>query len=185
MSVMSNALLFLVTVIFNVYLLVLILRIVLQKVGAHFYNPVTQFVVKLTNPVIDPIKKFIPTWKGWDFPTIAVILVVDWIKLILMGFISAGMFIGILPLIIASLADIATLIINIFFIAILINVILSWVRPSAYNPVFEIVNLISEPILRPFRRVIPPIAGLDLSPFIAMIALKLVDIVVIGILFGH
>ena len=84
-----------------------------------------------------------------------------------------------MSLVLFSLAELFRLTINVFFWSILIQVIISWVNPGSYNPVTSLLYSLNEPLLRPARRLVPPISGFDLSPVVVMIALKLVEILFI------
>ncbi|OQY54935.1 MAG: hypothetical protein B6247_09655 [Candidatus Parabeggiatoa sp. nov. 2] len=93
-----------------------------------------------------------------------------------------GQSLGIFGLFLLSVANLLSLLIYIFIFAIIIQVILSWLTPNSYNPLTELLHHLNEPVLRPVRRKIPPVQGLDLSPMVVIIALYLVDILLVGYL---
>jgi len=172
---------FLIEVLVGMYLFAVILRFLLQLVQASFYNPLSQFVVKLTNPVLLPLRRIIPGYGGIDVACIVLMFLVEIIKYVLLfGLLyrtvpSAG---GVLLLCVADLAQQFS---NLYFFAILLIVILSWINTNSYNnPITELLYKITAPILRPLQRVLPVIAGFDLSPLFALIALKLLDILVLN-----
>ena len=168
-----SALIFLTNTILDLYILIVMLRVILQWVGAKFYNPITQLIVKLTNPVIIPLRRILPPFKGIDLASFLVLLILEFIKLVLIIYLSVGTLPGIFGLVVIAFGELLDVILDIFFFAILINVIISWVNPMSSSPVNEILYLITEPLLKPIRKIIPPIAGFDLSPIPALIILQL------------
>lgn len=183
LRLVDNGLLFLVQTVFNLYILIVMLRIILQWVGARFTNPISQLVIKLTNPVVTPLRKLIPSFKGIDIASFLVLLILEFIKLSLIIFLKAGIMAGFFGLVVMAFADILDTILDVFFFAILVNIILSWVTPTAHGPISEILYQITEPLLRPFRQFIPTIAGFDISPIPVLIILQLLSIVVTQPLF--
>lgn len=169
----SQAFIFLINTVFDIYLLAVALRFLLQLFRADFYNPISQLLVKITNPPLKYIRKFVPGFKGKDWSSIVLMLIIISVKISLITLISSGRILAIHSLFILSLAGILKLVINIFMISIFIQVILSWVSPGAYNPATVILNRLTEPLLGPARKIIPPIGGLDLSPILVIIVLQL------------
>lgn len=184
MDPVSQALYFLISTLFDLYTFILILRFILQYLGINYYNPFTQFVVKATSPVVKPFRRIIPGYKGIDFATLTVILILSLIKLALIWFITYKSLPFIPGLLLLVVGDIIKLTINLYFYAILAQVILSWVAPTSHSPVVEIINRLTWPIMRPFKRWIPPIGGIDISPIPAMISLQLVKILIANSLLG-
>jgi len=168
-----NPFAFLVDSLFSIYIMVLMLRVILQWTRADFYNPLSQFVVKITNPLVVPLRRIIPGFGGLDIATLLLIFLLTCLKLYLVILINGIPFmsISLVSVILTSIKDMIDLVLNIFLFAILIQAILSWVNPDPYNPVMGILNTVTAPVLRPFRRLIPPIGGIDISPMIAMIAI--------------
>ena len=164
----SQAFIFLITTVFDIYLLAVALRFLLQLFRADFYNPISQLLVKITNPPLKYIRKFVPGFKGKDWSSVVLMLIIISVKISLITLISGGKILAIHSLFILSLAGILKLVINIFMISIFIQVILSWVSPGAYNPATVILNRLTEPLLGPARKFIPPIGGLDLSPILQL-----------------
>lgn len=179
MNFISEAFLFLIQTLFNLYLFVVILRLILQWRRADFYNPVSQFVIKLTNPVVMPLRRFFSPIKRFDTATFVLLMVLEFLKLFIVIFVKAGVFPGLLGLLLWSVGDLLDLVITIYFYAILVVVILSWLNPMGQNPVLIVLYLITDPLLEPARRLIPLIAGLDLSPIFALILLKVAEILLI------
>jgi YggT family protein len=174
----DNPLLFLIETLFDLYIIVLMLRFVLQQVRADFYNPISQFIVKATAPVLNPARKIIPGIGGIDLATIIVVVLFIAIKIFIIALL-AGYSPTLPALILTGIRDFISLALNIFIFAIVIQAILSWINPDPYNPVSSLLFSITRPVLEPFRRIIKPVGGLDLSPLFALIALMFVQRLVV------
>jgi YggT family protein len=170
---------FLIQTVFGLYLLALMLRLLLQWVHADFYNPVSQFIVKITNPPLRPLRRIIPGWGGIDLASVLLLIALQMVELFLVN-LTLGRAFGMSGLFIAAIAELLELSINIFVGAILIQVILSWVAPGSYNPLIGLVHKIAEPLLAPARRIIPPFSGIDLSPLVALVVLQLLKFLVVS-----
>lgn len=176
-SYLTNPVIFLVQVLFGAYILVVMLRFLLQLLKADFYNPVSQFIVKLTSPVLRYLRRVIPGLGGIDLASVVLMWALKTIELALIISLAG---LPISPMVFAwAVPELIKLCINIFLFSILIQVILSWVSPGAYNPATAVISYLTEPILRPARRIIPPIGGLDLSPMLAMIGLYLLQMLLL------
>lgn len=170
----NNAFLFLVTTLFDIYISIILARFILQMVRADFYNPVSQFIVKATNPLLIPLRKIIPGFGGLDVASLVlfVALVVVKLGIYIFVFHDPGQ-VNILALFIFFLKSLANTVINFFLFVIFVSAILSWVTAAGggYNPFADILNQIAEPVLAPARKIIPPMGGLDISPMLVMIAM--------------
>ncbi len=175
---LSNAGVFLIKTLFGLYLLALMLRFLLQWARADFFNPISQFVVKITNPPLKPLRRVIPGFFGLDLAAVVLMVAIKLIELALVQSVVGGalVFGGLL---VVALAELLSLALDVFFFSILIQVILSWVNPGAYNPAVSLLHAINEPLLRPARRLIPPVGGLDLSPLVVMVALQLATLLMV------
>ena len=175
---LTNPAVFLIQTLFGLYILVVMLRFMLQLFRADFYNPVSQFVVKITAPPLRPLRRLIPGFTGIDLAALVLAWLLKTLELalvmMLMG--AGGSLLGTFLWAIPELVD---LLLNIFLFAILIQVILSWVNPGAYNPATSLLYSITEPLLRPARTLLPPISGLDLSPMLVMIGLVLLKMLLL------
>ncbi len=170
---------FLIHTIFGLYVLAVMLRVLLQWVRADFYNPVSQFVVKVTAPALRPLRRVIPGFAGIDLAAIVLMValkLVEWWVVLSLGGVTPA-FGGVLFL---AIADLVGLLLNVFLVAILIQVVLSWVSPGTYNTVTSLLYKLTEPLLAPARRLLPPISGLDLSPLLVLIALQLVKLLLVA-----
>ena len=174
----TNPLIFLVKTLFGLYIALVLIRFLLQWARADFYNPISQFVVKLTSPVLRPLRKVIPGYRGLDLASLVLAWLLEAVQLMLLGMLFG---IGFRPF--AALAwaipALIGLFISIFLFAILVRVILSWVNPDPYNPAVDLLNRITDPILIPAQRLLPPLGGIDLSPMVAMIALVLLQMLLL------
>ncbi|PMY35528.1 YggT family protein [Pseudomonas sp. GW456-L14] len=164
----------------SLYLLIVLLRFVLQLVRADFYNPLCQFAVRATQPLLKPMRRVIPSLFGLDMSSLILAIVVQLLLMALTLLLTYGTTGNPLQLLIWSIIGVTALFMKIFFFALIISVILSWVAPGSHNPGAELVNQICEPALAPFRRILPSMGGLDISPILAFMVLKLIDMLVIN-----
>ncbi|KEZ71960.1 YggT family protein [Pseudomonas syringae] len=164
----------------SLYLLIVLLRFVLQLVRANFYNPLCQFIVRATQPLLKPLRRIIPSLFGLDMSSLVLAIIVQMILMALTLLLMFGTTGGPLHLLLWSIISVTALFLKIFFFALIISVILSWVAPGSHNPGAELVNQICEPALAPFRKIVPNLGGLDISPILAFLVLKLLDMLVIN-----
>jgi YggT family protein len=169
---------FLIQTVFGLYILAVMLRLMLQWARADFYNPISQFIVKITNPPLKPLRRVVPGWGGIDLASVLLLIVLEMLELFLVN-LAVGRAYGMSGLFVQSLAELLALVINVFIGAILIQVVLSWVAPSSYNPITGLVHSIAEPLLTPARRILPPMAGIDFSPLVVLIVLQLLKILIV------
>jgi len=176
----ANAGSFLLDVIFGLYIGAVMLRLFLQWSRADFYNPLSQAIVKLTNPVLRPLRRYIPAIGRVDTASVALVLVLQmlnlWLSLTVAGAAGAG-FGGIFVL---ALAELLAKALYILMFAIFVQVVASWVAPGAYNPALSLVDSITYPLLKPLRSLLPPLGGLDLSPMVALILLQLAQMLLVA-----
>jgi len=167
----SNALLFLVSALFDLALFVFLTRILLQLVRADFYNPISQLIWKLTQPLIDPMSRMLPRFRRLDLASSLVALMIAFAEIeaitilfhVNIGLVSALWF---------SVLKILRMIMQFYTLTLFVQAILSWVGPGVSNPAANVLWSLNEPLLRPVRRMIPLVAGLDLSPIVVMILLQ-------------
>jgi YggT family protein len=174
----DNPFIFLIDTLFDLYIIVLMLRFILQQVRADFYNPISQFIVKATSPVLVPARRVIPPLGGIDLATVVVIIVFMALKIFILAMLT-GYSPSIAALLLTGVRDFITLALNIFIFAIIVQAILSWINPDPYNPVSALLFSITRPVLQPFRQLIKPIGGLDLSPLFALIVLMFIERLVV------
>ncbi len=166
---LANPAIFLIQMLFGFYILLVMLRFLLQLVKADFYNPISQFIVKATSPALTYLRRIIPGLKGIDLASVVLMWALKALELtLIIALVGMPASIMVFAWAIPGLIDLAF---DVFIYAILIQVIMSWVNPGTYNPAVALINSITEPVLRPARKILPPMGGLDLSPMFALIGL--------------
>ncbi|MDP2745147.1 YggT family protein [Pseudomonas sp.] len=176
---LNTAAVYILQTIGSLYLLIVLLRFILQLVRADFYNPVSQFIVRATHPLLKPLRKIIPSLAGLDLASLVLAIV---LQLLLMAVTLLLLGYGLdnpLQLLVWSIIGVTALFLKVFFFALIISVILSWVAQGSHNPTAMLINQICEPLLSPIRRILPSMGGLDLSPIVAFLLLNLIDMLVI------
>lgn len=162
------------------YLTIVLLRFLLQLARADFYNPISQFVVKATNPPLRPLRRFIPGWGGIDGAALVLAVAIQAITFFLILFALNGSIPGINPLTLLtwSVLNVLGLIVKIYFWSVIAVVVVSWVAPGSHHPAIQLVAQITEPVMRPVRNVMPAIGGLDLSPIVVFLILNVISVVI-------
>lgn len=176
MAALNDILVYLVYVFFGLYLLAMLLRFLLQLVRADFYNPISQALVKLTNPLVVPLRRVIPGYAGIDLSSLLLAIVLQMVMVALLVLLQTGALLPPLPLLMVGLLGIAAYLVQIYFFAILAMIILSWVAAGSNSPVLYLLYQLTEPVMAPFRKVIPPMGGLDLSPILVFVVINVVQI---------
>lgn len=172
-SYLGDALLYLVNTIFSLYILLVVLRFLLQTVRADTQNPVSRFLLQATGLPLRLLRRFIPGFAGVDWSCIVLMVGLQAIELSLTSLIAFGSSLAFPGLVLLSGAELLKLVIYIFMFVIFVQIILSWINPGAYNPVTVLLYQLSEPLLRPARRILPPAYGIDFSPILVFIFLQL------------
>ncbi|GJL82271.1 MAG: hypothetical protein DHS20C01_19050 [marine bacterium B5-7] len=172
-SYVGDAGLFLIESVVGFYLLVVILRFLFQLFRVDFYNPLTQFVLVLTNPPLKPLQQFIPGIFGFDMAAVVLAIVIAVIKIALIAMLK-GYPLDMGAAVILAIADVLQTIVYIFIFVTFARAIMSWFQQGGYSPLTRLLDSLSEPLLAPIRRVLPPVGGLDFSPFVLIILLTLV-----------
>ena len=162
----------------SLYLLVVMLRFLFQLVRADFYNPISQFMVKATNPLLKPLRKVIPGAFGIDLASVVLALLVQWLVIQLCALLLGAGFLNPLQVLTWALIGLLSLTANIFFWGLLISIVVSWVAPQSYHPALLLLRQLIEPVMAPFKRMIPPMGGLDISPIFAFLALNIIKILI-------
>jgi YggT family protein len=166
----TDALAFIINTIGQLYLFVLLLRILLPWLGADFRNPIAQAILKITSPVVVPLRRIIPPVGRIDTATVLVAFVIQYL-LILLVLLIYGTTAGFAAIASTAVVNLVLLTLRLFVFAIIIRVILSWIAPGGYNPALAIIHTLTDRVLLPFRRFIPPLGGLDLSPLLAILTI--------------
>lgn len=176
----ENPFIFLIDTLFSIYIAIMLLRFILQQVGADFYNPISQFVVKATQPLVGISRRFIPSIKKIDTATLVLVLMLIVMKLVLILSITGAQFNGQL-LLIKAVYDLISLTFDIFIIALFVQAILSWINPDPYHPVSSLLRSLTFPVLKPIKKFIPPMGGIDLSTLVGLIGLMFIKRLVLSL----
>ncbi len=163
----------------GLYLMAILLRFLLQVAKADFYNPISQAVVRITDPLVRVFRNFIPGYKGIDFSTLILALLVEAVAICVLillyggslpspGFIVTWAFVGVLYFMI-----------NIYYYAIIASIIMSFVMlfsgSTNPHPILRLIWQLTEPVMAPVRKVVPPMGGLDFSPIFIFIIIGLIQ----------
>lgn len=189
-SYLTSPLLLVINTLFDLFVLLILLRFMLQMLRADFYNPISQFVVRATSLALKPLRRIIPGFAGQDIAALVLCLIILLIKYLILRTMGIGVIelanvlapigsVSVFGLVVIALAEMLAMFINIFLFAIIIMVIISWVNPGSYNPAIGLISTLSRPVMRPIQRFIPPLGGLDLSPLFATLGLMVVKMLLI------
>lgn len=178
MTPLTQAGMLVINTLVGLYLLLVVLRFLLQLVRADFYNPVSQFIVKATNPLLIPLRKIIPGLGGVDVASLVLAVFVQAIAIILILLLNNFP----LPfphILIWSVVGVLSLLLKVYFWGLLITVIASWVAPNSYNPALILINQILEPAMKPIRKLLPDMGGIDISPIIMFLAIQVLEVLLV------
>lgn len=171
-AAMATLILF-ITILFDLVVFLFLTRILLVWHNVHYFNPICQFIGKLTNPLVNPLTKFIPRIGKLETASLLIVLLLQIIKAMIIYGLNTGMLL-LSPVVLGyALFKTAGQLASLLFYVVLIIILFSWINPGMRTPLTEVLSAIAEPLLRPFRRLIPPIAGFDISPIPVLIGLQL------------
>ena len=164
---------------FYFFILILFLRLLFQLVRADFHNPLSQFIVKVTNPVLVPVRRIVPPMGHLDSASLLLIVVIKIIELCLKQLIVYGGISSFYNIFAVSIIELVHMGLNFYLFAIIGQIILSWVAPYNDNPAVGILYQITEPVMRPARKLIPPMGGLDVSPIIILLSIQVLELLLL------
>ncbi|HEC27348.1 MAG TPA: YggT family protein [Gammaproteobacteria bacterium] len=167
-----NSASFVIQTLFGLYILAVLLRFLFQLLGAHFRNPISQFIVTLTNPALRPLRRIIPGYGGIDFSALLLMLALQVLELLLISFLY-GTTPSVAGLLILATGKLLEMTVYIFMFAVFARIIISWVNPHLYNHMTSLLRSLTDFMMRPASQLIPPIGMLDLSPIIVFLILGL------------
>jgi len=167
---------YLIQTLLSVYLVAMLLRFLLQVVRADFYNPISQFLVKITNPLVVPLRKVVPGFAGIDVASLLLALLLQLGAIVALLLINGLGMPNILLLLVWSALGVIGLLVNIYFFALLGMIILSWVAPGSNQPAIYLLHQITEPVMAPFRKALPAMGGMDFSPILLFILINIIQI---------
>ena len=167
----TGAVNYLVSTIIDLYIAAILLRLLLQWVRADFYNPLCQFLVKVTNPVLVPARRIVPSVGRLDTASVVVMFLLELVQLVIISQLSEAGF-ELQFMLLFSLRKLLVTLLMTYFVLIIARVIVSWIGSQSRHPLIPLIYQLTEPVLRPFSKLVPPISGIDLSPLFALIALR-------------
>ncbi len=176
MGAMAEVTAYLVNTVMSLYLVIVLMRVLLQVARADFYNPISQFVVKVTDPLVRPLRRVIPGLGGIDLATLLLALMIQFATINILYIVLAGVFPNPASALAWSLIGIAATITKIYFFSILASIIFSWIAPGSQHPALALLHQINEPVMAPMRKILPPMGGLDLSPIFIFILINVLNI---------
>jgi YggT family protein len=180
MTPVGQALVLILNSLGGLYILAVLLRFLFQAAKADFYNPVSQAIVKVTTPTLMPFRKVIPGYRGLDFASLMLALVLNTVATALMV-LAAGFSLPDIGTIVSwAFVGLIAFILNIYFYALLISVIASFIAPFSGNPILLMIQQILDPVYSRIRRIIPPMGGLDFSPLFIFLAINVLEILVVN-----
>lgn len=175
---MQNALIFVFRTLLDLYIITFVLRFILQWIRADVRNPLTQFIIRVTNPLVIPVRRVVPSVGGVDSATVLVVLFLELVATAVLIQLACVGTPDTAQVFLLAIFRLINLVLRIYLFVILVYVILSWISPGTYNPAISLLAAIAEPVLQPIRRLIPPIGGLDLSPLFALIGIQAITMLV-------
>ncbi len=167
----AGAIIYLVSTITDLYVAAILLRLLLQWVKADFYNPLSQLLVKVTNPVLVPARRIIPSIGPLDTASVVVMFLLELLQLIIISQISQSDF-GLAFLLVFAAKKLVFTLLMTYFVLIIARVIISWIASQSRHPIIPLIYQLTDPVLKPFSKLLPPMGGFDLSPLFALIALR-------------
>jgi YggT family protein len=171
-----QALIFVLDALITLIVIAFLLRALFPLVRADFRNPIGQAVLRVTDPLVLPLRKLLRPAGRVDVAAIVALLIVQMTGTALVFGLAGVPIASPLVVVATALRDLARTLLQFYFFAVLLHVVLSWVAPGARSPAAAILERLCEPLLRPLRRVIPPLGGLDLSPIFVLIGLQALQI---------
>jgi len=167
----TGAIIYLISTIIDLYVAAILLRLLLQWVRADFYNPLSQFLVKATNPVVIPARRIVPSIGKLDTASVVVMLLLELAQLVIINLISQADY-GFQFLLVFAIKKLLVTLLMTYFVLIIARVVVSWIANQSRHPLIPLIYQLTEPVLRPINKLVPPIGGIDLSPLFALIALR-------------
>lgn len=160
-----------VQIIFGILIFLVLARFILQVVRANFYNPISQMFIKVTDPLLKPLRRVIPGLWGLDMAAIVLLLMLQSLELIITHLIRGMSLHSPLMFIIEAIGTLISHAAQLYMICIIVIVISSWIAPGGHHPLIQIAMQITNPLMRPARKILPPTAGIDFSPILVLIFL--------------
>lgn len=179
MGAIGNVGVLLVQTLGGLYLLAILLRFLLQIARADFYNPFTQAIVKVTDPAVRIFRRFVPGYRGVDFASLVLALLLQCVFTTLLMILEGERISGLGQVITWSVLGLLSFVLNIYFWSMIVSIIASFIAPYSAHPALSLIRQLTEPLMAPFRRLLPSMGGLDLSPIFVFLALQIIRTVLI------
>jgi YggT family protein len=179
----GNTLTFVIEFLAGILILIVLMRFLLQYFRADFYNPLSQFIVNVTTPLLRPMRRFIPGYAGFDLSALVLMLVLQFLEILLVHLIT-GQPTGFVGLAVMSIGKLLMLTSYVFMFAVLVLVILSWVQPQGHNPMVGFMRTLADPLMRPARRLIPPLGMMDVSALVVLLGIGIIQRLFIAPILG-
>lgn len=176
MSAINEIFAYLVQTALSLYLLVMLLRFLFHFARADFYNPISQFVVRATNPLVRPTRRLFPAFGRFDSASLALAVVLQALGIVTLLLLHGAGLVGPTLILAWSVIGVLGLLVNIYFFALLAMIIISWVAPTSRHPALLLLWQVTEPVMAPVRRILPPMGGLDFSPILVFILINVLQI---------
>lgn len=181
-SYMTNPVIFLIDTLFSLYILAVVVRFLLQWCGGNYYNPVSRFLVSITQPPLKLLRRYVPPFGRIDTSSLILVLFLQ-MTADFSIYLLKGVSINLVALAVLSLTQIVSLIINIYVFAVFARALLSWFNPGAFSDANATLISLTEPLLEKCRKFIPDLGGLDLSPLAALLILQLAKMIILPPLY--
>lgn len=180
---MSNPLLdvaqLIISAVFSIFMFIVALRLILQIVSADFRNDISQGVIKITNPILVPMRRIIPGFGGIDMASVILLYALQIIEIVLLFVLIGGKDLSIPGVLLLAVAFVIKFVGFILFFAIIIRIIISWINPGGYNPILSLLISVTEPLMAPARRILPPLGGFDFSPILVLLVMQILYMLLI------
>lgn len=184
MNAMNEVTIYLLQTALGFYLLIMLMRFILQLVLADFYNPVSQFLVRTTNPLVLPLRRIMPARGRLDPASLLLAVLLQLLGIIAILSLNGASLPGVSLMLAWAFIGILGLLVKIYFFALLAMIILSWVAPGSANPAVYLLHQITEPVMGPVRRMLPAMGGIDFSPIVLFILINVIQIVLRNVAAG-
>lgn len=180
---LTQPMVLLLRMVFDIAIIFLLLRFFLQAARTDFYNPITQSIVRLTNPMLEPLRRFIPAVRGQDSASMVAAILLALLFLLLAYTITGGVA-SIPPLLWLALMHVLEVLLDMLFWGVIIHAVLSWFPNAQHAPAARMLDQLITPLLRPIRRILPDLGGIDLSPIALLLAVQMAKLMLLPVLVG-
>jgi YggT family protein len=173
-----SALTYLLSLAGQIIVALFLLRFLLQLTRADYRNPVSLAIARFTNPVVLPLRRVVPGWRGMDMASLVAALLAQFLVLAALSLIGAMRMPGLAALAIDTPFQLVLAAIQLYTVLIFVRILFSWIDPAGHNPLNGVLYSLTEPLLRPARRLLPALGGLDLSPILVLVGLTVLSILI-------